>query len=80
MYMKTKEEVKKSRNPSPGSLLSPPSSGGEGPLMTFVFSAQKSREQSQNVYENKGRGQEVAKPLTRLATLAALSPPQERSR
>jgi len=27
---------------------------GEGPLMTFVFGAQKSGEQSQNVYENKG--------------------------
>ena len=33
-----------------------------------------SPEQSENVYENKGRGQEVQKPLTRLATLATLSP------
>jgi hypothetical protein len=33
-----------------------------------------SPEQSENVYENKGRGQEVQKPLTRLATLATLYP------
>jgi hypothetical protein len=144
MYMKTKDEVKKSRSPSPGSLLSPPSlpmgegcsrglfgepkhcathknrgnelkkslkkkedgcykvrkrtqneakfehqwhgsnpnsevarrdgkqsltrlatlatfsPTGEGPLMRFVFSVQKSGEQSQNVYENKGQVQNVA--------------------
>ena len=46
-------------------------------------STAKSREQSENVYENKGRGQKVKRssavsgidpPLTRLATLATLSP------
>ena len=31
-----------------------------------------SPEQSENVYENKGRGQEVENPLTRFATLATL--------
>ena len=29
--MKTKDKYKKSRDPSPGSLLSPPSPQGEGP-------------------------------------------------
>ena len=38
------------------------------------FSTSKSGEQSENVYENKGRSQDVEKPLTRLATLATLSP------
>jgi hypothetical protein len=47
------------------------------------LSTAKSGEQSENVYENKGRGQEVERssaasgidpPLTRLATLATLSP------
>jgi hypothetical protein len=32
--MKTKEEVKKSRTPSRGSLLSPPSPQGRGLLLT----------------------------------------------
>jgi len=38
-----------------------------------VRATPESREQSENVYENKGRSQKAEKPLTRLATLATLS-------
>jgi hypothetical protein len=54
--MKTKEEAKKVKKPLTRlATLATLSPTGEGPLMTLVFSAQKSGEQSQNVYENKGQ-------------------------
>jgi len=60
MYMKTNEEVKQSRNPSPGRYSRHPLPHRRGPLLTFVFSVQKIGEQSENVYENKGQVQNVA--------------------
>jgi hypothetical protein len=52
----------------------PEDADGSSTSGVLHFSTAKWGEQSENVYENKGRAQKVAGPLTRLATLATLSP------
>jgi hypothetical protein len=68
MCMKTKDEATEPSSqaqslalthPSPGSLLSPPLSPKERAVDAFVLGVQESGEQTQNVCENKGQGQEV---------------------
>jgi hypothetical protein len=75
MSMKTKDKYKKSGSADRrfcGLRLFHDRWGEPRTANTAIRATLKSGEQSENVYENKGRGQEVDNPLTRLATLATL--------
>ena len=62
MSMKTKDEVKKSRNPSPGSILSPPSPHRRG-LFDSVRFAQPPLEPGNCARKHKNRENELNKLL-----------------